>query len=1293
MDYSLPVAKRTRRGQELYWKEFYENWKKNRTGDKVSVSHPERYVKEKNAQRQKSIHGSKKSSPGSSVEYTYVHDSDESEEEARAYASLDVSDEAEEANAKPPTRSKHNKRLGKRNSSNGSKKCRSGCSIKSESIEVSDHGEKTTAGPSTGAKTCQKMLGKQKSSSGSKIWRSRCSLNFESIDDSDDGEEAAAAPSRGAKREKKVGKRKSCEGSTKWRSNCSMDSESINDSDDGEGATAGPSRGAKREKKVGKRKSSGGSRKRRSGCSMDFESINVSDGGELPSVEIIGEDSCGENDNDGMDSIDIQSAGSKNGKTSECGPLDLEDSDSDVVYLGEEGVGEGGGGGGGGGDFVSDSSYETDTLLSSEEESAHSDDEDYDPEKSESSEFSKESSSSGGDGQQSDESDGEVNIQRTDKRDAKVKKLENVNERERKKGSRKARKRESVEDNVEVIKVHNIDGREVKEGSRKEGKGKSVKGGVEVKKWQHVGKQENKGHMEKLTNRQSMWETKHCNVLNVLVDSIYEKEEVLQEGSDTLGNEALKDERNPPVAQVTTLPLKFTFGSTSTQPSVPKKQEMDPEEKELWDYLDFDLKSCEIGSTESHEVENQDPLPTVCEENAAALCKRGIHQLMLDEEIGSRCRFCSYLDQEIKYIVPEFVKYPCERFGARVYEPDNPSIFDELQSLDYGSDPHSGCSSHVHAEGTVWDFIPGVQSSMYSHQREGFEFIWNHIAGGIHVEELKRRSSDYSGNGCIISHAPGTGKTRLTIVFLQTYLKLFPKCRPLLIAPRSMLLTWEEEFKKWEFDIPFHNLNNTELSGEENEAAVDLMMKIDGPKSINRVNNSRMLKLYSWAKERSILGISYQLFEKLSGADHSGAEKKGLAEVMRDILVEFPGLVVFDEGHTPRNNKSHIWKALSEIKTKKRILLSGTPFQNNFQELFNTICVVRPMFAASIDSAKFTGDFLRSRARKGNVEKWQWTSVANCSEKVAAEKEQHATEVKEKIAPFVNVYKGSVLQDSLPGLRNSVVVLHPMQLQKKFHQRIQGVKEQFQYEHLEAINSIHPSLLLHEDAFSGDWDRLKELKLNPDAGVKTKFLMELIRLSDALNERVLVFCQYISPLTLARDLLRSQFHWSEGEEVLYMDGKCDMKQRQSSMKIFNDPSSKAKVLLASTKGCCEGISLVGASRVVLLDVTWNPSVERQAISRAYRLGQKKIVYVYHLLMDGTNEEHKYRRQVDKSRLSELVFSDSDRNDSLEKKIRAVSEDKILEEMAQHEKLKHIFESIALLHEDIYFEQLGLSTFG
>ena len=77
-----------------------------------------------------------------------------------------------------------------------------------------------------------------------------------------------------------------------------------------------------------------------------------------------------------------------------------------------------------------------------------------------------------------------------------------------------------------------------------------------------------------------------------------------------------------------------------------------------------------------------------------------------------------------------------------------------------------------------------------------------------------------------------------------------------------------------------------------------------------------------------------------------------------------------------------------------------------------------------------------------------------------------------------------------------------------------------------------------------------------------------------------------------------------------MSGNVRVKQREALMESFNDMNSEAKVMLASTKACCEGITLVGASRVVLLDVVWNPSVGRQAIGRAYRIGQEKIVYTY-----------------------------------------------------------------------------------
>jgi len=115
--------------------------------------------------------------------------------------------------------------------------------------------------------------------------------------------------------------------------------------------------------------------------------------------------------------------------------------------------------------------------------------------------------------------------------------------------------------------------------------------------------------------------------------------------------------------------------------------------------------------------------------------------------------------------------------------------------------------------------------------------------------------------------------------------------------------------------------------------------------------------------------------------------------------------------------------------------------------------------------------------------------------------------------------------------------------------------------------------------------------------------------------------------------------------VLFVSGKDPPKVKQSVIHSFNDANCRAKVLLASTKACSEGISLVGASRVVLLVVVWNPSVKRQAISRACRNGKKKVVYTYHLLAEGTTEEEKYGKQVKKDRLSELVYSEKNAADN------------------------------------------------
>lgn len=569
------------------------------------------------------------------------------------------------------------------------------------------------------------------------------------------------------------------------------------------------------------------------------------------------------------------------------------------------------------------------------------------------------------------------------------------------------------------------------------------------------------------------------------------------------------------------------------------------------------------------------------------------------------------------------------------------------------------------ADGTVWSLKAGIRESMYKHQCEGFEFLWKNLAGSIHLEELKSTEAREVG-GCIISHAPGTGKTRLTINFIETYLKMFPNCMPVIISPASMLLTWEEEFKKWNVGFPFVNLNN-ELVGPEMKAA---LRQVRGVKGRNQ-DVCRMMKIHYWSRGRSILGISYSLFEKLTGEKYLGGKNsKGKMSLddkdqkMRRILLEKPGLVVLDEGHTPRNQRSNIWNVLLKLETDKRVILSGTPFQNNFGELFNTLHLVRPAIANVLTQEKTFAEMSASRSRRA------YNAQYNHSQ-------SSLDKLKLIMAPFVHVHKGTILQQSLPGLRDCVVLLKPSALQKSLIDRLEGSCT-FEYEHRVALISVHPYLLvdlLKEQRMGIDMAAIEASKLKPNEGVKIKFILELVRLSLPLKEKVLIFSQFIQPLDLIKEHLKECFNWGDGKEILQMVGKLDQKQRQVLINAFNDPKNDSKVMLGSTRCCSEGISLIGASRVVLLDVVWNPSVERQAISRAYRIGQKKFVYTYHLMASGTTEADKYCRQSEKDRLSELVFTSSSNETNSQKRPTLGFEDRILEEMVAHARFNQMFDKI------------------
>ena len=247
---------------------------------------------------------------------------------------------------------------------------------------------------------------------------------------------------------------------------------------------------------------------------------------------------------------------------------------------------------------------------------------------------------------------------------------------------------------------------------------------------------------------------------------------------------------------------------------------------------------------------------------------------------------------------------------------------------------------------------------------------------------------------------------------------------------------------------------------------------------------------------------------------------------------------------------------------------------------------------------------------------------------------------------FVHYYTGEILK-SLPGLNDFTIFLKPSPKQERLLYEIAKVwdrKRALELEYVVSSVCIHPYLFKILSDTDGcakvNLTNVGDLVTNPEESMKVRFVIELLRLCQVQNEKLLIFSQNITPLQFLENLLQSDIKFLKGERIMKLHGSLSLGDRQGVIDCFNKPNGNVRVLLASTKACGEGITLTGASRVVFLDILWNPAVMRQAMSRAFRLGQKKEVFVYRLVASGTLEEDKYKRTIWKDWLSRSIFESS-----------------------------------------------------
>ncbi|OMO75927.1 SNF2-related protein [Corchorus olitorius] len=655
------------------------------------------------------------------------------------------------------------------------------------------------------------------------------------------------------------------------------------------------------------------------------------------------------------------------------------------------------------------------------------------------------------------------------------------------------------------------------------------------------------------------------------------------------------------------------------------------------------------------------------------------HEFKLDEEIGLLCRICGFVSTEIQHVSAPFLEHKSYITGSKVVtevEPENKTEGSEGLDLFFN---YTSSDSRISEENdNVWALIPELRKQLHFHQKKAFEFLWKNIAGSLIPAEMEKASK--RTGGCVVSHTPGAGKSFLIIAFLASFLKLFPGRRPLILAPKTTLYTWHKEFEKWETGVQHYLIHGRRTYRVFKQKSAGRYQR--GPKPSQDIMHilDCLDKIQKWHAEPSVLVMGYTSFLTLMREDSKFEHRKLMAKVLR----ESPGILVLDEGHNPRSTKSRLRKVLMKVETDHRILLSGTLFQNNFCEYYNTLCLARPKFMHEVlkkldpkfrkkknrlDKARH---LLENRARKFFLD--------NIGRKIDSsegeERIQGLNMLRNITNGFIDVYEGGS-SDTLPGLQIYTLMMNSTDIQHetlvKLHNIMAGYSGYpLELELLITLASIHPSLVRTSNCVNKFFSpeelmALEEIKFDFRKGSKVMFVLNLVY-RIIKKEKILIFCHNIAPINLFLELFERVFRFQRGREVLVLTGDLELFDRGTVMDRFDQPGHPSRILLASITACAEGISLTAASRVILLDSEWNPSKTKQAIARAFRPGQQKVVYVYQLLATGTLEEDKYRRTTWKEWVSSMIFSEAFVEDPSRWQAEKI-EDDVLREIVAEDKVK------------------------
>ncbi|RMZ81328.1 hypothetical protein DV738_g2303, partial [Chaetothyriales sp. CBS 135597] len=511
---------------------------------------------------------------------------------------------------------------------------------------------------------------------------------------------------------------------------------------------------------------------------------------------------------------------------------------------------------------------------------------------------------------------------------------------------------------------------------------------------------------------------------------------------------------------------------------------------------------------------------------------------------------------------------------------------------------------------------PKLAKVLRPHQVEGVKFLYRCTTGMI--EERAK--------GCIMADEMGLGKTLQCIALMWTLLKQSPmagkgtiqKC--VIACPASLVKNWANELVKW---LGPNAINPFAVDGKATKEELTSQLKQWAIVSGRQVT-------------RPVLIVSYESL-RLN------------IDELKDVKI---GLLLCDEGHRLKNADSNTYMALTGLNVERRVILSGTPIQNDLTEYFALLDFANPGYLGTRTDfrKKFELPILRGRDAAGSDQDREKGEVAT-------------KELGEAVNKFIIRRTNDILSKYLPIKYEHVVFcnLAPFQLDLYNHFiRSPDIKSLLKGKGSQPLKAIgilkklcnHPDLLDLESDLPGSekcWpeDYSPKGSRGRDRDVKCwwsgKFMVlerMLARIRQDTNDKIVLISNYTQTLDVLENLCRMRRYG-----CLRLDGTMNVNKRQKLVDKFNDPQGEEFVFLLSSKAGGCGINLIGANRLILFDPDWNPAADQQALARVWRDGQKKDCFVYRFMGTGTIEEKIFQRQSHKQALSSTVV---DSNEEVER---------------------------------------------